>query len=112
MKYKVLYIFLFVNLILSFVSCNGHGSAPISKDDMISLLVDVHIAESTMRRQQAIPITLIEKNRYYKSVLDKHGVTEAEFDSAVSWYGRNTEEFQEVYKAVEDTLEHRMATLH
>ena len=42
-----------------------------------------------------------------KNVLDKHHVSEADFDSTVAWYARNPGDYKDVYQAVMDTLQAR-----
>lgn len=86
-------------------SCKPDRSkAPIKKKDMVALLVDVHLAQATMSRQTTIPPDALQKDRYYKQVLDKHGVSEERFDSAVAWYARHALAYKQVYQAVSDTL--------
>ena len=108
MNYKVysLVAALVGSLFLS--SCKvDHGKPPVDKEEMISLLVDVHIAQSLMMREETIPQDKIDKNKYYKNVLDKHHVSEADFDSTVAWYARNPGDYKDVYQAVMDTLQAR-----
>lgn len=94
--------------ILFLASCKpDKGKPPIGKHKMVLILTDVHIAQSLNYRQTTIPADKLEKNRYYKSVLDKHNVSEALFDSAVAWYSRNTGDYKQVYIEVLDSLNHR-----
>lgn len=93
---------------LCLASCKPNGGTPpIGKKEMISLLVDVHVAEAVVARQNTIPPEILKRDLVYKSVLDKHGLTEAEFDTAVAWYARHTSELKLVYKAVVDTITKR-----
>lgn len=93
---------------LTLASCKpDRGTPPIKKHDMAMLLVDVHIAEALVFRQTTIPADKLEKNRYFKSVLEKHNVSEAVFDSAVAWYTRNMSVYKQVYFEALDTLNNR-----
>lgn len=93
---------------LALASCKPNVGEPcIDKEEMVSLLVDVQLAQSLVMRQTTVPPNMLQRDRYYKSVLDKHHVTEAQFDSAVSWYARNAGVYKEVYQAVLDTLQNR-----
>ena len=96
---------------LALSACSGNGSAPISKKKMAKLLLDVHISQSTLRRQEMVNISHPDRLKYYKSVLDKHGITEAEFDSAVTWYALHPDEYKKVYKIVNDSLRKRINKL-
>jgi hypothetical protein len=43
--------------------------------------------------------------RYYKNVLDKHGITQAEFDSSLVWFTDNPQIFNKIYPKVIERLE-------
>lgn len=104
---KLLLLASFVS-ILFLASCKpDKGKPPIGKHEMAMILVDVHTAQALTFYQTTIPKDQLEKDRYYKSVLEKHKVTEAVFDSAVAWYARNTGDYKLVYFEVIDTLNHR-----
>ena len=42
---------------------------------------------------------------YYKSVLDEHGITQAEFDSSLVWFTDNPQIFNKIYPKVIDRLQ-------
>ena len=42
---------------------------------------------------------------YYKNVLDKHGITQAEFDSSLVWFTDNPQIFNKIYPKVIERLE-------
>ncbi|MCQ2192952.1 MAG: DUF4296 domain-containing protein [Paludibacteraceae bacterium] len=110
MKRLINYMFLLLAVagVASLASCKpNRGTPPLKKKEMIDLMVDVHVTQALMNRQNTIPSGELQKNRFYKSVLDKHNITEEQFDSAVAWYSRNANEYKAVYKAVIDTLEKR-----
>lgn len=107
LKNKLSLIVAFLGAV-SLASCKpDKGKPPIGKHEMAMLLADVHIAQSLLSNQTTVAADKLEKDRYYKSVLDKHNVTEAVFDSAVAWYSRNTGEYKQVYLELIDTLNHR-----
>ncbi len=104
---KILVLAAFVGAI-SLASCKPNkGEPPIGKHEMAMLLADVHVAQSLLNNQTTIPADKLERNRYYKSVLDKHNVSEAVFDSAITWYSSNLTEYKQVYVELIDTLNHR-----
>lgn len=82
----------------------------LSNKQMVDLLVDLHAAEGII---QAAAMTYghdEEVNNYYAMVLEKHGVTQAEFDSSLVWYTANPAYFQSVYPKVMKRLQARLDT--
>lgn len=43
--------------------------------------------------------------KYYQTVLDKHGVTQAQFDSSLVWYTDHPQRFDKIYPRVVASLE-------
>ena len=71
----------------------------IKPADMENILYDYHLA-------QALGDEYSGEERYKRELLiqyvfEKHGVTEAEFDSSMVWYTRNMEELGNIYKNLE-----------
>jgi hypothetical protein len=74
-------------------------------DEMAAILADIHIVESTIAylpdpsgsRTEEIPGN-------YKYVLEKHGLTPAEFDTIRKWYVAHPELYQDVYSKVIEHL--------
>lgn len=96
------YLFLFLACAL-FASCKkGIPSEVIQPDSMEALLYDYHIA-------QAIGNEYNGEERYKKELLiqyvfKKHHTTQADFDSSLVWYSRNTEELNKIYERVGERL--------
>lgn len=68
----------------------------IQEREMENLLYDYHL-------MQAMAGDLgggsnVKRMQYEQYVFDKHGVTEAEFDSSLAWYMRNTRKMEEIYR--------------
>lgn len=80
--------------------------------DMALLISDVYETEALIS-QSGRSINLDDERfvGYYKNILDKHGVTQVEFDSAVSWYSAHPELFSEVYDEVISMLSQKDAVL-
>lgn len=83
----------------------------IQPDDMEDLLYDYHIAQAMANesgfdeRDKTYKQTL-----YFAAVLEKHGVTKAEFDSSLVYYYTRADRFNDIYKNVaarlsEDAME-------
>lgn len=74
----------------------------IGEKEMEELLYDYHL-------MQAMASDLgggdaVARKQYEQFVYDKHGVTEAEFDSSLVWYTRHTKELEAIYKRLEKRL--------
>ncbi len=96
-------------LLLVMVSCKpGTPSQYIQPDEMEDILVDYHVA----RAMSDIAINRNEEDNYIyevylESVLQKHGVTKAEFDSSFVYYYIRADRFADIAKRVANRLEDR-----
>lgn len=89
---------LIVTLIFSLLaSCMVEiPSYVIQPDEMEDLLYDYHLMQA-----MAGDLTSSQNHKrkiYEESVFAKHHVTEAEFDTSLTWYMRNTKELETIYK--------------
>jgi len=74
-------------------------------DEMATILADIHVVESTITylpghtgsRSKEIPGN-------YKFILEKHGLSPAEFDTIRKWYVEHPELYQDVYSMVIERL--------
>lgn len=70
--------------------------------EMENILYDYHIAKAM---GEELPYTDgYQKVLYIESVFDKHGITQAQFDSSMVWYARNPGELAKVYDKVNARL--------
>ena len=74
------------------------GKPVIPEDKMVEILTDYYLTQATV--SDYILPKGETKVMYYCGVLDRHGVSEAEFDSAVSWYTKNFDVYETVYERV------------
>ncbi|MCM1313044.1 MAG: DUF4296 domain-containing protein [Bacteroides sp.] len=88
-------ILLFVGLV-ALVACDSRPKDVLSKSAMEQVLYDYHLAQgmitnlpSDKRREMA--------DSYIKAVYEKHGITEAQFDSSMVWYSRHTKDMKDIY---------------
>lgn len=72
---------------------------------MQSVLHDMHYTEAVLQvagynygHDEAVA-------KYYQQVLDKHGITQAQFDSSIVWYTDNPQRFDKIYPRVVKDLE-------
>lgn len=81
--------------------CNKRPEGVLSEDEMVSLLTDIELAEAyTMTTSQSN----ISRDVLMESVLAKHGVTHAQLDSTIAYYGKNMDEYYKLYEKVEKNL--------
>ena len=75
----------------------------IQPDQMEDILYDYHLAVGINyndNRQRTY-----RKEAYKRYIFQKHGVTEAEFDSSMVWYTRHTPELSDIYTQIATRLE-------
>ena len=75
----------------------------IQPDDMEDILYDFHLAQGVGARDGDEGIEY-KRNLYFQAVLKKHGVTQAEFDSALVYYYTRADRFIDIYKHVQERL--------
>lgn len=77
--------------------------------DMAALLADLHEAEGVVDQNYSAYRTDSAKRQLRQSVYDKHGLTAADVDTSLAWYGYHIDQYTEVYDRVIEILEKRMA---
>jgi hypothetical protein len=90
-------------LILSGGCKVNRGTPVIKKEKMVEILADIHLAQAVL--DQEVPPQGAKREYYYCNILERHGVTEAVFDSAIAWYATNMDIFEQVYAEVIARLE-------
>lgn len=91
-------------LLTGMISCGKKVPKDIIQPDaMENLLYDYHLA-STVAND--LPYSdHYKKGAYLKYVFEKHHVTEAEFDSSMVWYTRNSKELATIYQNLQQRFE-------
>ena len=86
-------------LLLAGCTVRPHGI--LSMREMRAVVYDLHRADGVL---QVYNVPYAERDsvhsRFYEVVLEKHGVTQAEFDSSLVWYTDNPKRFNKVYAPV------------
>lgn len=109
MKKVPLYIVLFFLLTL-FVNCKpGVPLRVISPSDMEEILYDYHIAQA-MAEAERDSINF-KRYSYVSAVFEKHGISEAEFDSSMIWYSTHATYLQTIYKSLKERYSSSVAAL-
>ena len=78
-----------------FSSCKE--KAPIEKQKMTEMVAEYYLLDCASRHELR-EVKNLDMNLVYVDFLNKHGVTAAEFDSAVAYYARRPLEFKEIYE--------------
>lgn len=83
----------------------------IPPDEMEELLYDYHKAAATAFRTQGEGAAQVRRNVLCREVLRQHGLTEAQFDSALVYYYTDTERLYKIYHRLSQRLESEVASL-
>ena len=99
---RFIFLVLWVTVIL-LVSCQRerpHRDV-LERDVLVPLLMDLHMAyaiqSSVEYRKIAQEVDSVDNYTY---IFEKHGVTQAVFDSSIAWYSRHPRLFTEIYDEV------------
>ncbi len=81
-------------------------------EKMAHIIADLHVLESSMNYGPGYSYTPDRNNPgYYRSILDKYGITSEKFDSIRKWYVDNTLIYQYVYERAIVILSEREAAV-
>ncbi len=86
MKRVVLLCWVLCLILLS--GCSMRPWGVLSHDEMVAVLLDVHIAEAAMKIVDS-SAKRIEKQEYYNSVFEKYNITKEQFDKSLDWYAHH-----------------------
>lgn len=89
-------------------ACSRVPKGVIAPEEMSQLMADVHTAEAVIDMNRSIYMSDSVKQAFKQSVFARHGVTQADFDSSMMWYGRNITKYMDVYDRTIEILEHRI----
>ncbi len=86
------------------ISCSSQPEGVLSADEMEDILYEIHRAEGIMyvKGYEYGHYNKVEK--YYGVLLQKNGITQAQFDSSLVWYTDNPTRFNKIYPKVIDRL--------
>lgn len=92
----------FILLMVLWISCSDRPRNVLSEDKMVDLLVDMELTEAYANTQYSSYMK--EKNELGKKVLKKHGVSEETLDTTLAWYGRNMDQYAELFDKVDKKI--------
>lgn len=88
-------------------ACRRTPSGVIPPSDMAEVLADIYVAEGVVNNNQNIYREDSMKKLLKQSVFAAHGITQAEFDTSMVWYGHNLKTYIDVHDRVIKILEKR-----
>ncbi len=83
----------------------------IQPDDMEDILYDYHLSHAIAEKEPDRKTGNFNQSLYYHAVLQKHGVTEAEFDSSLVYYYTNMDRLVGIYNRLSKRLENEAMSL-
>ncbi len=78
-------------------ACSHVPGGVIKDEDMAQLLADLELADAVMNNTGGIYTGESVKMEVREQVLDQHGVTAAELDSSLAFYGRDLKRYNEIF---------------
>jgi len=93
-------LILVVGILLLFAACESRPKGVVSENKMVDVLTDLHKLDGSMNANGILYNAADKKDDYYISVLKKYDMTQAEFDSSLVWYSKNSKNFDHIYDKV------------
>lgn len=89
------------------MGCRKRPKGVLSEKEMIGLIADMEVAQGYFMATDEGEYTQRDRDGAAQYVLDKHHLTKAEFDSTMTWYGRNVDEYRKLCEKVDKELTKR-----
>ena len=109
-RFKQLLILYPAALALLTAACSRRPKEVLSDKEAASLLADLHIADAygTYEFNSGGGMGVNEGDSARKvlrqSIMKEHGVTEAQLDTTLGWYGHNLDKYEEMYELVLENI--------
>lgn len=88
--------------------CSKRPKNILSEDKMVAVMADIQIAEAYERNGSSNDFLQGNHRELLgRGVLMQHGVSIEEMDSTLAWYGRNMDEYSNLYKKIDEELNRR-----
>jgi hypothetical protein len=96
------------------IACSRSGkSARIPENQLIKIIADIHMADAiSFSKKYKEMFRNNDTVSYYSRIFAKYNVTNAQFDSTISWYSGNPEKYDLLYDKVLDRLNRMYATVN
>lgn len=100
---------------LCIAACSRRPDNVLSEGKMADVLADLSIADQLALRNMSENTDFgndSARKILRQSIMRKNGVTEAQFDSTLVWYGHHMDDYSKLYKKVEERLADRQTALN
>ncbi len=91
---------LILGTMLLLFACNKKNSYVIPQDQMVDILVDIHLTEGIITDNVDAFFKNEDKYTAYKTIYKKYGIDEMRFDSSLTYYSKETHLFVQIYDSV------------
>lgn len=88
-------------LLILFAACDDHPQNVLSRGKMEDVLYDYHIMQGIVNDLPAEEREAKGQD-YMNAVFEKHGITEAQFDSSIVYYNRHTKDLHKIYSNLKE----------
>ena len=85
-------------------ACSRRPKEILDEKEMINLMADLQLAEAYSNTHVDYEDGVDGRTALTEGVLVAHGVTHEQFDTTLGWYGKNLDEFVELYAKVDKEL--------
>jgi hypothetical protein len=100
-KTKITFQFLLIVVFILLLSaCDGRPKGVLASGKMADVLVEMHKTDAVLAEKGYVFGRYSNKAPYYKFILKKYNITQAQFDSSLVWYTKNPQRFENVYDNV------------
>jgi hypothetical protein len=87
-------------MVVSIFSCQNRPKEVLNRKQMERVLYDVYVAEATMENDYQNFDTPEKKEAYINRVFQKHHITEAQWETSLSWYSDRIDLFLKINDSV------------
>lgn len=98
----------FIAIAVCLTACRPHGI--LSSRQMREVMVDLHKTDALLQVSGLQHGHNEAEDIYYALVLERHGITQAQFDSSLVWYTAHPQLFDKIYPKVLKQLEQERET--
>lgn len=91
--------------VISMFSCSEEEDAPMPEDQFVEILTDMYLADAMVAYELGKDMDQQDiVHGYYKSVYEKHDITEEVFEEAFDYYSSDLERMKGLLKRVEQNI--------
>lgn len=94
-------LFFLIFAIVAICACEERTSSILSSGKLEDVLYDYHLAQAMIEELNGDDRSKMSQ-AYIDAVFEKHHITEAEFDSSMIYYNRNSKILQEIYSNIQE----------